>query len=103
VARGCGVDHGAGINEAGSFAWALAMAEAARTAVRMLRLAIRNSRDHFMVGQHSCLFGLANKGICCIAAKGLTRGCAAPRPHHAGATSTGCQLFRRHPAIVAGN
>src|SRR5271169_5307209 len=47
------------------------MADAALIAVRMLRRAIRNSRDHFIAGQHSCRSSATNKGYCCTAAKAL--------------------------------
>jgi hypothetical protein len=38
----------------GAGTFAAAIADAAFSAVRMLRWAIRNSRDHFIVGQHPC-------------------------------------------------
>ncbi len=47
-----GTENGGGLNGAATFA--APIADAAFSAVRMLRRAIRNSRDHFIVGQHSC-------------------------------------------------
>ena len=39
------------------------MAEAALMAVRILRRAILSSRDHFMMGQHSCRSDPGIKGL----------------------------------------
>jgi hypothetical protein len=54
---------------AGAGILAAAIADAAFRAVRMVRRAIRNSRDHFIVGQHSCRSCCIR--ACCVAAKGL--------------------------------
>jgi hypothetical protein len=63
-------------------AWAFAIADAAFNAVRMLRRAILDSRDHFMMGQQSCRSNSSNKGMFCSAAKTLTRWSGMHGPSH---------------------